>query len=202
MKNAALSIITFALIASAVAARPETASVGSVTPSWSLADSTGKVRNINDLRGKYVVLEWTNPDCPFVRKHYDSGNMQATQAKATKSGVIWFSVISSAPGNEGYLTPAEANEYRKSHKVNSTATILDPQGKLGHLYEAKTTPQIVIINPKGVVVYNGAIDDRPTAYPEDIAGAKNYVLAALNSSFAGKPIPNARNRSYGCSVKY
>lgn len=204
MKTLPFLLVGIVSVATAAAMRVEAkkAEIGEVTPSWSLKDSTGKTRAIEALRGKFVVLEWTNCDCPFVKKHYGSGNMQSVQAQAKKMGAVWLSVVSSAPGHEGAQTPDEVNAYRKEMKVNSTATLLDPTGQVGHIYEAKSTPQIVVIDPKGVVVYNGAIDDKPTADPSDIPGAKNYALAALKEAMAGKPVSIARTRPYGCSVKY
>lgn len=188
------------LQASVPAAQP--VAVGDVTPSWSVSDSAGKTQAIDSYRGKYVVLEWTNKDCPFVKKHYGSGNMQATQAKAKEMGAVWLSVISSAPGNQGYMSAEQVNSYRADMKVKSAATLLDSEGKLGKMYGAKTTPQIVIIDPKGKLIYNGAIDDKATPDPADIAGSKNYALAALSEAMAGKPVTFAQTKSYGCSVKY
>jgi hypothetical protein len=202
----AIAIASLALAALTVSAairhHSEKAVIGEVTPEWSSVDSNGKTQDIAKYRGKFVVLEWTNPECPFVKKHYGSGNMQATQKKATAMGAVWLSIDSSAEGREGYMSPVEANSIRKGWKVNSTATILDASGDLGRMYSARTTPQIVIINPKGVVIYNGAIDDRPTADPSDIQGAKNFALTNLSLAMAGKPVEESTTRPYGCSVKY
>jgi peroxiredoxin len=195
--------IAISAIASVVAlAHTDKAVVGQPSPNFSLSDSNGKNRSLNDYKGKFVVLEWTNKDCPFVKKHYGSGNMQATQKKAEEMGAVWFTVISSAPGNQGYLTASQVNDYRKEHSVNSKATLLDPEGKVGHLYDARTTPQIVIIDPKGVVIYNGAIDDRPSPDPDSLNGATNYAIQALDQAMAGKEVSVSTSRPYGCSVKY
>jgi len=178
------------------------ATVGEPSPTWSAPDSTGKTQSLDAYKGKYVVLEWTNKDCPFVKKHYGSGNMQSTQAKAKEMGAVWLTVISSAPGNQGYLPPAEVNSYREQMRVKSAATLLDADGKLGKLYDAKTTPQIVVINPEGKVIYNGAIDDKPSPDPADIPSSKNYALSALTEAMAGKKVSVPTSRPYGCSVKY
>jgi len=178
------------------------ASVGETSPAWSLSDSNGKTQALEAYKGKYVVLEWTNKDCPFVKKHYESGNMQSTQEKAKELGAVWLTVISSAPGNQGYLKPEGINSYREQLKVKSTATLLDPEGKVGKLYDAKTTPQIVVIDPEGKVIYNGAIDDRPTPDKADIPGSKNYALSALTEAMAGKKVSVPTSKPYGCGVKY
>ena len=204
MKSIVLATVSLAAISLAVAAGPSAgrASIGAVTPDWSLTDSNGKTHDVTEYRGKYVVLEWTNPQCPFVQKHYRSGNMQATQKQAEAMGAVWFSVDSAAPGHVGYLSPEQTNAYRTKMKVKSTATLFDSQGKVGKIYDAKTTPQIVILNPKGVLIYDGAIDDKPTTDIADIAGAKNYALAALKEAMSGKPVSVPTSTPYGCSVKY
>ena len=176
--------------------------VGGPAPAFSLPSVEGKTVGLSDYKGKFVVLEWTNKDCPFVKKHYGSGSMQATQAEAKKMGAVWLSVCSSAPGNQGYMTPDQYKAYIKEKKVAATAVLLDPEGKVGHLYGARTTPQIVIIDSKGTVVYDGAIDDKADPDPATLAGAKNYALAALKEAMAGKPVAVATSRPYGCSVKY
>ncbi|AIE84682.1 redoxin family protein [Fimbriimonas ginsengisoli] len=205
MKSTSLFLVGLATIASVAAVRQNATThiiAGEPTQSWSLTDSNGKKHSLSDYKGKFVVLEWTNKDCPFVRKHYESGNMQATQAKAKEMGAVWLTIISSAPGNQGYLSPSEANAYRSEMKVKSAATLFDTAGKVGRNYGAKTTPQIVVLDKAGNVVYNGAIDDRATPDPEDIKGAKNYALAALSEAMAGKKVTVATSRPYGCSVKY
>jgi hypothetical protein len=148
------------------------------------------------------VLEWHNHDCPFTRKHYVSGNMQALQKEWTAKGVAWFTVISSAPGEQGYVTPSQENAYLAQVHAAPTAVLMDPEGKLGRLYNAKTTPQMIVIDPAGKVIYDGAIDDRPTPDPEDVRGANNYVSDALTEAMAGKPVATPYTQPYGCSVKY
>lgn len=178
------------------------AAIGEVTPSWSVTDTAGKTEDITQYRGKFVVLEWTNPDCPFVQKHYNSGNMQKVQKEAEAMGAVWLTIDSSSPGNQGYRTAEQMNKVRAQWKVNSNATILDPEGTLGKMYSAHNTPQCVILDPKGVEIYNGAIDDKPTADVEDIPGAKNYVLTNLRLAMAGKPVEESTTRPYGCGIKY
>jgi peroxiredoxin len=178
------------------------APVGQPAPAFHGTDSQGRTQTLAQYRGKYVVLEWHNHDCPFTKKHYNSGNMQALQKQWTAKGVVWLTIISSAPGQEGYVTAAEENAYMaKAHAV-PTAAILDPTGAIGHLYEAKTTPDMFIIDPQGKLIYSGAIDDHPTADASDIPASKNYVSAALEEAMSGKPIAQAATRPYGCSVKY
>lgn len=199
---------TLALILGAVliAAIPAIASaeavIGKPALDFSLSASDRKTYHLADYRGKTVVLEWFNPRCPFVRKHYDSGNMQKIQERYTQNGVIWLSIDSSAPGKQGYLTPEAAARNRMDYKAKSSATLLDPRGTVGHLYGAKTTPHMFIINPQGVLVYKGAIDDHPSTDISDIAQSKNYVVAALDEIVAGKPVSTPYSDSYGCSVKY
>jgi len=178
------------------------ATIGEPSPNFAVVDSAGKTQTLSDYKGKFVVLEWTNKDCPFVKKHYGSGNMQATQKKAEEMGAVWFSVITSAPGKQGYMSAEDVNTYRKENKVNSTATLLDSDGKVGKIYNARTTPQIAIIDPKGIVIYNGAIDDKPSPDPETLNGATNYALQALKEAMAGKSVSVPTSRPYGCSVKY
>jgi peroxiredoxin len=180
----------------------QTARVGAPAPEFKATDSRGQTQTLAQYRGKYVVLEWHNQGCPYTRKHYVSGNMQSLQKEWTAKGVAWFTVISSAPGQQGYVTPAEENAYLAKMHADPTAVLLDPQGKLGRLYDAKTTPQMIVIDPSGKLIYDGAIDNRPTPDVDDIRGADNYVSDALTAAMAGKPIPTAFTRPYGCSVKY
>jgi peroxiredoxin len=176
--------------------------VGSPAPEFTATDSNGKPEALDQFRGKYVVLEWHNQGCPYTQKHYSSGNMQALQKEWTSKGVVWFTVISSAPGQQGYVTPGQENAYvQKMHAV-PTAVLMDPAGKLGHMYNAKTTPEMFVIDPQGKLIYTGAIDDKPTPDPDDIRGANNYVSDALTEAMAGKPVATPYTRSYGCSVKY
>lgn len=176
--------------------------IGSPAPAFTLTDSNGKRRNLADFKGKYVVLEWVNLGCPFVKKHYGSGNMQATQKKAVDKGVVWLSVCSSAPGKQGHLSAADWNEEIGERKVASTAVLIDESGATGRAYGAKTTPHMYVVNPDGVLIYKGAIDDKPTTNKNSVAGAHNYVLAALEESMAGKPVSTASAPPYGCAVKY
>jgi peroxiredoxin len=176
--------------------------VGKAVPDFSAKGSDGKEYRLADYRGKFVVLQWYNRDCPFIHKHYDSGNMQKLQETYGKKGVIWFEIASSAPGTQGYLTAEEAQANRGKSGTRSLATLLDPDGNIGHLYGAKTTPHIFIIDPKGVLIYQGAIDDHNSTDAEDILNSKNYVAAALDEALAGKPVTVASTRPYGCSVKY
>jgi peroxiredoxin len=176
--------------------------VGAAAPGFTATDSKGKTESLDQYKGKFVVLEWHNQGCPFTRKHYVSGNMQALQKEWTAKGVVWLTVISSAPGHQGYVTAPEENAYVQKMHASPTAVLLDQDGKVGRLYSAKTTPQMVVIDPSGKVIYDGAIDDKPTPDPEDVKGAKNYVHEALSSAMAGKPVATPYTRPYGCSVKY
>jgi len=185
------------LLSAAWAAR-----VGEAAPEFTATDTNGQVHKLSDYHGKFVVLEWSNRGCPYTQKHYNSGNMQRLQREWTGRGVIWLTVISSAPGKQGYVTASEENAYLKQVNAAPTAVLLDPTGALGHLYDAKTTPHIFIINPQGTLIYNGAIDDRPTTDLADVNGAKNYVSAALDEAMSGKPVSVPTSRPYGCSVKY
>jgi redoxin len=157
---------------------------------------------LRDYAGKTIVLEWTNDGCPFVGKHYDSGNMQALQQKYTAAGIVWLTVASSAPGEEGYVTPAEAKADLARWRAAPTDFLLDPDGTLGHLYDARATPHMVVIDRSGRLVYMGAIDDKPSTRLADVKTAHNYVVAALDALAAGQPVAVASTRAYGCSVKY
>ena len=176
--------------------------VGDPAPGFTAIDNHGKPQKLSDYKGKYVVLEWHNQGCPYTRKHYESGNMQQLQKKWTGKGVVWFTVISSGPGMQGFVTPTQEDEYLQKTHASPTAVLMDVTGTLGHLYDAKTTPEMFVISPDGTVVYEGAIDDRPTTDQKDIAGAKNFVDAALSEAMASKPVTEAATRPYGCSVKY
>ena len=176
--------------------------VGQPVPDFTLADSNGRSVSLSQFRGRTVVLEWNNPECPFSRKHYDSGNMQRTQAAATREGVVWLTINSGAPGNQGHMDGAETNAFLASSGASPTAYLLDPRGEVGRAYGAMTTPHMYVINGEGTLVYAGAIDDRPTADPDDIEGARNHVLAALAELRAGRPVSVPSSRPYGCNVKY
>ena len=195
----ALAILT--LIATSWA-HADSATLSQPVPNFTLQGADGKSHSLSDYKGKFIVLEWTNPDCPFVHKFYDSSAMQKLQKDETAKGVVWLRINSSAPGHEGSQTPEEAAAYEKKENVASTATLLDPTGKVGHEFGATNTPQMFVIDSKGVLVYAGGIDDKPSADAADIATAKNYVTAALDEAMAGKPVETASARPYGCSVKY
>jgi len=178
------------------------AKVGETAPAFTASTSAGPSVSLSDYRGKLVVLEWTNHDCPYVRKHYETGNMQALQREATGQGVIWLTVISSAPGTQGYVTPAEANELTATRRAAPTAVVLDPKGAVGKQYGATNTPHMYVVDRAGMLVYAGAIDDRPTTRKSDVQGAQNYVQAALQAVAAGQPVKTPVTRAYGCTVKY
>jgi peroxiredoxin len=198
------SRISCAVVAAALAVAPSfgQARVGDAAPAFTATDSHGQVQSLDRYRGKFVVLEWHNQGCPYTRKHYESGNMQNLQKEWTAKGVAWFTVISSAPGHQGYVTSDQENAYVARTHAAPTAVLLDPQGNLGRLYGARTTPQMFVIDPQGKLIYDGAIDDRPTDDVDDVKGADNYVSDALSAAMAGKPVVKSFTRSYGCSVKY
>ena len=192
-------LITLALVTGSAIAAPR---VGEPAPDFTGVDTQGKTHRLADYRGKTVVLEWTNHDCPYVRKHYGAGNLQEQQREAAAQGVIWLSVISSAPGQQGHVSPAEADELTRSRKAAPHAVLLDPEGRIGRAYEAKTTPHMYIIDEAGKLVYMGGIDSLATADPADIPKATQYVRVALKERAAGQPISAPVTRPYGCSVKY
>jgi peroxiredoxin len=190
------------MVASVLAAPAPAARVGEKAPAFTGTDSKGGQQSLAAYAGKFVVLEWHNQGCPFVRKQYNSGNMQKLQKEWTGRGVVWLTVVSSAPGQQGYVTADEENAYLRQMQAAPTAVLLDPVGSLGHLYDAKTSPHMFVINPAGMLIYNGAIDDQPTPDPASVAGATNYVAQALGEAMAGKPVSLPTSRPYGCSVKY
>ena len=195
IKALASIALTYPLFAGAV-------KTGDPAPDFKATDANGKTETLSQYRGKYVVLEWTNRDCPYTRKHYVSGNMQALQKEWTAKGVVWLTVLSSRPGAQGYAdAPTEQKVLQQLHAA-PTAALLDPNGQIGHLYEARTTPHMFVIDPDGKLIYQGAIDDRATSDASDIKGATNYVSEALNESMEGKQVLHATTRPYGCSVKY
>lgn len=171
-------------------------------PLFSGTDANGKTVELKSFRGKTVVLEWTNHDCPFVIKHYDSGNIPQLQKEAVAKGIVWLQVISSAPGKQGYVDGPTAIKLNAARGASPSATLLDPEGRIGRMYDAKTSPHMYIINPDGVLVYKGGIDSIPSARKEDIAKAENYVRTALAALETGKKVPNPSTRPYGCTVKY
>ncbi len=202
MKRSTLYPVLVAFLLGTASPLLAAAKVGEAAPDFTATASNGKTVHLSDYRGKYVVLEWHNNGCPYVRKHYNSGNMQRLQKEWTGRGVTWFTVLSSAPGKQGYATASEENDYLAKEHAAPTAALLDPSGQIGHLYDAKTSPQMVVVNPQGIVIYDGAIDDRPTTDLSDVPGAVNYVSLALEQAMAGKPVATPATRPYGCSVKY
>jgi peroxiredoxin len=193
---AALSIVCM------TAPSARAAQIGSQAPDFHGTDSSGKTQSLDQYRGKFVVLEWHNHDCPYTVKHYQSGNMQSLQKQWTAKGVVWLTIISSAPGQQGYVDAPQENAYLKKMDAKPTAAILDPKGSIGHLYDAKTTPNMFVIDPSGKLIYAGAIDDHPTTEVSDIQSSKNYVSAALTQAMTGGAVQTPATRPYGCSVKY
>jgi len=196
-------LATLALMATAESpAADEGPRIGQPAPDFSGTDSHGQTVHLRDLRGHVVVLEWSNHECPFVGKQYRSGNMQALQKDATGHGVVWLTILSSAPGTQGSVTADQANELTRSRGAAPSAVVLDPTGTIGRGYGARTTPHMFVIDKSGTLVYMGAIDDRPTTDVADIPGARNYVRLALSALENGTPVADPVTRPYGCSVKY
>ena len=198
----AIAALTFALTSCAAPDVASAAAIGQPAPAFTLVDSAGQSRSLADFAGKTVVLEWTNAECPFVKKHYGSENMQAQQRDATADGVVWLTVNSSGPGQQGHVDGAGAEKVRAGARAAQTAYLLDPQGSTGRAYGAKTTPNMYVIDAQGVLRYSGAIDSIPSADTGDIPKATQYVPQALAELAAGKPVSVAVTRPYGCSVKY
>jgi peroxiredoxin len=201
MKTKLLITAITAFIGSALYAA-DVPPVGAAAPEFSAPDANGKTQSLSQFKGKYVVLEWFNPECPFVKKHYGGGNMQKLQEDYTSKGVVWLTIDSNAPGTEGNLNADQAQKVMNSWKTKMTALLLDPESKVAKLYGAKNTPNMVVINPEGKIVYEGAIDSKASPNPADIPSSTNYVKSALDESLAGKPVSNAQTKPYGCSVKY
>jgi peroxiredoxin len=201
MKTKTILTVLTSLVATAVFAF-DPPPVGSAAPDFSLTDAKGKPHSLSQYKGKYVVLEWFNPECPFVKKHYGSANMQKLQQEYTSKGVVWLTIDSNAPGTEGSLSTDGANKVIADWKTRQSALLLDPEGKAGRAFGAKNTPSMVIINPDGKIVYEGAIDSKATPNPADIPNSTNYIKAALDESLAGRPITSPTTKPYGCSVKY
>tara|TARA_R110000850_G_scaffold22384_2_gene66116 strand:- start:1213 stop:1827 length:615 start_codon:yes stop_codon:yes gene_type:complete len=196
--------VAFAAVAAIVLASPLAAAQknGALAQDFKLTDVNGKTVQLSQFRGRTVVLEWHNPGCPFVSKHYGSGNMQATQKAARDQGAVWLTINSGAKGKQGHMTGAEAKALIARQDIQSTSYLLDTRGLVGKAYGARTTPHLYIIDGSGILVYQGGIDDRPTANPADIKEARNHVLAALKEMKAGDKVSVAQSRPYGCSVKY
>ncbi len=179
------------------------ASVGQPAPNFTAVDTSGKTVSLADFKGKHVVLEWLNPGCPFVQKHYNkSGNLPATQKEATAKGVVWLAISSTAADASDYKKPADLAGWMKSQNAAATATLMDDDGKVGKAYGARTTPHMYIVNPSGTLVYAGAIDSNRSANAADIPAATNYVKQALGELLSGKPVTTASTQPYGCSIKY
>mgnify|MGYP001325876399 CR=1 FL=1 len=178
------------------------ASVGQPAPAFSAVDTAGKTVSLADFKGRHVVLEWVNPGCPFVQKHYSGGNMQGTQKEATAKGVVWLTINSTSPDAGDHLKPAEMAAWMQQQKAAATATLMDPEGKVGRAYGARTTPHMYVIDPAGKLVYAGAIDSKPTGRVADIATATNYVKQTVGELLAGKPVSTPSTSAYGCSIKY
>ena len=198
----ALSITALSIAITSIGAAFAAAGVGKAAPDFTLTDVNGKVVNLSTYKGKHVVLEWNNPNCPFVIKHYDSNNMQSLQKKYDTKDTVWLTINSTNPSHQDFMTSEKLKGYIAAQKAAPVAYMADADGKIGKLFGAKTTPHMYVINPVGMVVYAGAIDDKPSANKADVAGAKNYVVAALEESKAGKAVSNASTQAYGCSVKY
>ena len=178
------------------------ATVGQKAPDFTLTDTAGKTVRLSDFKGKHVVLEWHNPGCPFVRKHYDSANMQALQKEANTKGVVWLAINSTETGHPDYLAPPKLGQWMVQQKAAASATLMDENGSVGKSYGARTTPHMYLVAPDGLLIYAGGIDSIPSARTEDIKTATNYVRQGLSEALAGKPLSQATTRPYGCSVKY
>lgn len=204
VRLAAASALSFALAACGEELPPELAAlqIGQAAPNFRATDVNGRPVSLSDFPGKTVVLEWNNPECPSVKAHYESGNMQKTQAAAAADGVVWLTINSGAEGKQGYMTPAEAKALAASQQSRRAAYLLDPEGVVGRDYGARTTPHMYVVNPSGALAYMGGIDDKPAMDKADIEGARNHVLAALTELKAGKPVSVPTSRPYGCAVKY
>ncbi len=199
MLSRTLAAAALALAASAAFGN---ATVGQPAPAFTAVDTAGKTVSLADFKGKHVVLEWVNPGCPYVVKHYGSGNMQGTQREATGKGVVWLSVNSTAMDATDYRKPADMAAWMQQQKAAPTATLMDADGKVGRAYGARTTPHMYVIDPAGKLVYAGAIDSNPSSRQAEIATATNHVKVALAETLAGKPVSTPVTRPYGCSVKY
>jgi peroxiredoxin len=197
-----IRLTAIAALAIASASSFAAVSVGQAAPAFSTVDTAGKTVTLADFKGRTVVLEWVNPGCPFVRKHYDSANMQATQKNATAKGAVWLAINSTNAGASDYMAPAALAGWMKNQGAAPSATLMDADGKVGLAYGARTTPHLYVIDAKGTLVYAGAIDSKPSANPADIKAATNYVSQAVAETVAGKPVSQATTQAYGCSIKY
>jgi peroxiredoxin len=204
MKDGRALIGALALLAAMALAMPVFAApqIGAPAPEFTAVDSNGVTHSLSDFRGQKVILEWTNHDCPFVRKHYETNNMQALQAEAAADGIVWLSIISSRPGAQGHVSSEKANELTQSRGASPTAVLIDESGDVGRAYDARTTPHMYIIDEEGVLRYMGAIDDDSSARQSAVAGAKNYVRVALAELAAGEAVSTPVTQAYGCAVRY
>jgi len=196
------SLFTGLLLLLATPALAQEAQVGETAPEFTLQAADGETHSLSDFDGKYVVLEWLNFGCPFVQKHYESGNMQQLQETYTEKDVVWLSIVSSAEGKQGYYPPEEMVVQKEKHNGNMTAILMDPSGEVGQSYGAQVTPHMYVINPEGQLVYKGGIDDKPTTDTADIEGATNYVVMALEQAMSGEEVEVKTAKPYGCTVKY
>ena len=177
-------------------------SVGKPAPDFTLSDTSGKPVKLSEQKGKFVVLEWVNPECPYVQKHYNSANMPALQKEYAAKNVVWLAINSTNANHSEFKSPEQMGAWMKQTNASPAATLLDRDSKVGKLYSARTTPQMFIVDPQGQLIYNGAIDDKRSTRVEDVKTAKNYVRAALGDALAGKPVATSSTSPYGCSVKY
>lgn len=198
----ALALLTSVVFLPAAVAQTDQAEIGAQAPGFTLNAADGAKHSLADFEGKYVVLEWLNFGCPFVGKHYGSGHMQELQKTYTDKGIVWLSIVSSAPGKQGYYPPKEMVKQKEKHNGNMTAILLDPEGTVGKTYGATVTPHMYIINPDGELIYRGGIDNRPTTDEADIEGATNYVEKALTAAMNGEEVSPKRAKPYGCTIKY
>ncbi|WNJ89903.1 thioredoxin family protein [Bosea sp. 685] len=198
---AGLALASLSLSAGSVLAQG-TAKIGQPAPAFQAVDADGKTRNLSEFAGKTVILEWTNADCPYVRKHYNSATMQTLQKDMAREGIVWLSVVSSPVGEQGYVDGTAAKDLTTKRDAAPAAVLLDPNSKVARAYGATTTPHMYIVDPKGTLAYMGAIDDKPSSSPASLTGAKSYVRQAVAELKAGKPVSEAATKSYGCAVKY
>ena len=198
----ALGVLAAGALPATSWAQTNQAEVGEPAPSFTLKAADGDKHSLSDFEGQYVVLEWLNFGCPFVGKHYGSGNMQRLQDTYTDEGVVWLSIVSSAPGKQGYYPPDEMVEQKKKHDGDMTAILMDPDGEVGKTYGATVTPHMYVVSPKGELLYRGGIDDKPTTDEADIEGATNYVRMALDAAMNGEEVRPKRAEPYGCTIKY
>ncbi len=190
------------IVGTTLLAGAQAATVGQPAPDFTLQDVNGKTVRLSDFRGRHVVLEWTNPGCPFVQKHYDSGNMPTLQKEATAKNVVWLAINSTEASHGDYLSPAQRGRWMSQHKATPTATLMDEDGAAGRAYAARVTPHMYIVDPQGKLIYAGGIDSVPSARTEDIKTATNYVRTGLGEALAGKPLSQSTTRAYGCTIKY